>query len=376
MYKCFHWRSNSHSQSHIILRSIIFATVVFVSSSQAWGWGKAGHEVVGKIAEAHLTNDVLEKIKDILDDQSLAEASTWPDQIKNAKGWTHTRTYHYMSIDDDSNYYDALESLTASERKYSDIVRSLLKAEDMLKDDKTAKEDKANAIRFLVHFIGDLHQPLHIGRYEDTGGNAIKLKWFNAQSNLHSIWDNAIIKTFISRSKELIKSNLLFFNALNPLNSAVEITATQNGGDDIYPFLPDVSADQISEWQNSYIMSWVEESLQMRDEVYYKYTGSSESYYLRNHKALNVRLLQAGYRLAAWLNALIANRNFKNTEATQMRANMIRILGNDYTEQTVLINTAAFNNKNSFMAVDSHFLSQETQENEAYQSLFEHDCNH
>jgi hypothetical protein len=362
-------------QRSLLTRSCILAIAILASAQNVLAWGKAGHEVVGIIAENNLTDEARAKINHIMDKQSLAAASLWPDQIKFVKGWTHTRTYHYMSIDDGSNYYEALEHLTEAQRKYSDIVRSLLKAEDILRDDWSSKLDKANAIRFLVHFIGDLHQPLHIGRYEDTGGNAIKLKWFNAQTNLHSIWDNSIIKTFVDRAENMLKFNSTFLDVFNPLNSPVEIAAVQTGGNEIYPLLPTANPEEIRQWQSSYIMTWLEESLEMRNDVYYKHTGSSESYYQRNYKAVNIRLLQAGYRLAAWLNALMSNEEFKEIEATQMREKMVQILGPNYTKQTVLVNTAGLEDKTNtggeFSLMHNH-----DEDEASHNPLFDHDCNH
>jgi hypothetical protein len=138
-------------------------------------------------------------------------------------------------------------------------------------------EEERNAVRFLVHLIGDIHQPLHVGTGTDRGGNDFTVIWFGEPSNLHRVWDSSMID-----QKQLSFTELARF-VMAPATDA-----------------------QIADWQRSTPEAWAQESMTVREQVYDvppdREIGYAYSY--RNFDTVKQRLLQAGVRLAAVFNEI------------------------------------------------------------------------
>lgn len=128
-----------------------------VLPSQAVAWGKTGHRVTGDIAQAYLSEDAQEEVNRILGVEDLAEASAWPDFMRSSRDefWTkEAGPYHYVTIPKGETY----ESVGAPEK--GDAITALEKFKAVLQDETASLEDKQLALRFTIHIIGDLHQPL------------------------------------------------------------------------------------------------------------------------------------------------------------------------------------------------------------------------
>ena len=154
-------------------------------SSFVLGWGKTGHRITGKIAETYLTKNAKTQIKKLMGHHDLSRMSNWADEIKSDPDWKIANDWHWCTIPDGESYKKDKYSGKAVE-KVNEFI-------NVLKNKRSKKEDKQIALKFLVHLIGDLHQPMHVGNGKDRGGNDIKLKWFNAPTNLHRIWDSDLI---------------------------------------------------------------------------------------------------------------------------------------------------------------------------------------
>lgn len=236
-----------------------------VQSGKAWG--PTGHRAVGLIAERYLSERASLAVRGILGPDSLAEVSTWADEIRSDPAWNHASTWHYISVEDD-------ETLEDTERNPAgDVLEALRRFEGVLRDSESSREKKADAIKWMVHLIGDLHQPLHVGRRDDRGGNEIEVRWFGQTSNLHRVWDSGIID-----SQDLSYSELA-------------------------DFIDDPTLPQIRQWQDSDYEQWAQESFDLRSQVYD--IGDKNlrwEYRYHNWPAVERRLLQAGIRLAGKLN--------------------------------------------------------------------------
>ena len=157
-------------------------------------WGKTGHRIVGEIAERQLTPEVKEIVYDILDGESLSSVSTWPDEMRSNPEWRPFDKWHYVNLPLDVEYPDAE---VADENVVTIIQRAVL----ILKSPSADKEMKKFYLKYLVHLVGDVHQPMHVGRYEDYGGSKIKLKFkgrkgSDTYTNLHVLWDTNLIDDF------------------------------------------------------------------------------------------------------------------------------------------------------------------------------------
>lgn len=160
-------------------------------------WGKTGHRAVGEIASKHLNRKARKAIKDILDGTSLAEVSIYADEIRSDKKYRAYGPWHYVNVPFDTSYDEA------EKNPKGDIILAINECITKVQNKTLSKGDRAFYLKLLVHFIGDLHQPLHTGRSEDKGGNDIQVRWFNEGSNLHRVWDSEMIDFYKMSYSEL-----------------------------------------------------------------------------------------------------------------------------------------------------------------------------
>lgn len=247
-----------------------------VLSSQTFAWGQNGHRIVGGIAQSHLTIKAAAELQIIMGRKSLAQLSTWPDEIRSDHHFDHTHPWHYISINDNESL---ISDFPRSEK--GDILWALEHFKPRIIDSSLSQQQRWEALAFFVHFVGDIHQPLHVGNRIDRGGNDVKVTFFSKPSNLHRVWDSEMID-----SKKL---------------SYTEYTQ----------FIDQVSKPQSMRWAGADFLTWAEESKLLRKHVYQLdknrdgtgyYVGYQ--YIYRNTPIFEQRLNQAGIRLAAQLNAL------------------------------------------------------------------------
>ncbi len=258
--------------------------ILLVSMQFCHAWGKLGHRVVGDIADKHLTASAKNYVTTVLDGKSLAQISTWLDEIKsdNNKSYKKFRTWHYT----DKNKV---------ERK-GDVFTGIDYATKVLKDRKNySKGEQQEALAILTHIVGDLHQPLHVGNGLDWGGNKCIVNWYSKgrKVSLHKVWDG-----YLPNSEGLSYSELS-------------------------EFLDHVSAKELALWQSSDISKWVEESRELhqkiypesKDKVWHSYCNAkkdqplptlSYKYIYNNTPVMELRLKQAGIRLAGLINKIIS----------------------------------------------------------------------
>ena len=234
-------------------------------------WGKTGHRVVSKLAQQYLTTKAQKEIDILLDGASLVSISTYGDEIKSNPKYKALRPWHYINLSLDESYANAKKN------PKGDVVMAIKKCIAKVKDQNEPKNERAFYLKLLVHFIGDLHQPMHVGRKEDRGGNSIRLQWFGKTSNLHSLWD----------------SHLIDSHGMN---------ATQLLGD-----LEELSPKLIKEIQNQSLEQWVNESQALAKIIYENTPSNSklgEEYQSRYLPLLKIQLQRGGLRLAAQLNEI------------------------------------------------------------------------
>ena len=183
-----------------ILKVYLFPILLFLlllgasTSLFANDWGKTGHRVIGEIAERQLTEEVKEIVYDILDGESLASVSTWPDEMRSNPDFDKFSRWHYVNLPLDKEY-------TEIEHTQANVVNIIERCILVLKSPSSNKEMKRFYLKYLVHLVGDLHQPMHTGRYEDYGGSKIRVKFKGRKgqetnTNLHVLWDTNLIDDF------------------------------------------------------------------------------------------------------------------------------------------------------------------------------------
>ncbi len=255
-----------------LVRTFLLASVLLISQS-AFCWGLMGHRVIGEIAEQHLTKKAKKELRKLIGKETLALWSNWPDFIKSDSTWNYVYPWHYVNLPGHMDKQKFLEELKKLPGKnlYTQIPAMVAE----LKDQSLSVEKRKMALSFLVHFIGDLHQPLHVGRAEDLGGNKIVIYWFDQKTNLHSVWDTYFIESQQYSYTEYAK------------------------------LLDIASKEQVNTWQSSSLEEWFYEAYQLANTIYDTSPTESKLSYKYNYqfqKTLNEQLLKGGVRLAAVLN--------------------------------------------------------------------------
>lgn len=250
---------------------LIFIFVIPFQSNASKIWGPTGHRVVGEIAKDYLNPKTKRKLKKLLKKKSMAFLSTYADEIKSDKRYNDFYTWHYVNMPLDQEY-------DASKRHpKGDLVSGIEKCKEVIKDKNATDEDKAFYLKMLIHFIGDLHQPLHIGLAEDRGGNDFKVQWHYVDTNLHAVWDYKMIDRFDMSYKELAENADVL--------TRLQVKSIQKGS----------------------IIDWVNEVHQLTREVY-KSAKPEENlryrYSYRHFGTVRSQLQIAGIRLAKVLNDL------------------------------------------------------------------------
>ncbi len=299
---------------------------LFLTAGESRAWRETGHFAVCEIAYRNLLPEARERLDAILEGKDFATQCTWADMVRGSERWKHTYPWHYINLDDGRQYFAA-----GSVEPRGDVLQALLLAEARLLDESLAPNEKRIQLRFLGHFAGDVHQPLHAGRKADRGGNDVAVSWFGAReldsiavvlatdddgtctgedhrvdaatgecverqprrrpANLHTVWDLLMIQRFIDQQglrAEVGDSEYLH-----------KAYATAIAG-----LLDD---DDIARAVKGTFWDWTAESLRDRGRAYTVGTSKlKRRYYRRNIGYLNRRIALAGHRLAFTLNRIFA----------------------------------------------------------------------
>lgn len=246
----------------------VIVLALFISLPK-WGlsWGQIGHRVVGQIAMNHMSKKANKNVLAVLGNEDVAMVANWMDFIKSEEDKKFMSPWHYCTIEDGQQYGHAPEE--------GDVYEAINKFTEELKTKKFSV-DEAYALKVLIHLVGDVHQPLHVGNGKDRGANDVKVKFFWDKSNLHRVWDSGMID----------KQQLSYTEYTKWIDVA--------------------SQDQITMWQSDTVMKWMEESVSYRKSIYTLPDDKNLSYnYVHDHIGqVNKRLLKAGIRLAGILNEI------------------------------------------------------------------------
>ena len=250
------------------LKLISVSLLIIFSTTNLFAWGKIGHRVVGEVATNYLNKKAKKRIITLLEGHSLAEVSNWMDDIKSDDHFDYANDWHWVTIPKGMTYEET------EKNENGDLIQTINSLIQELKAGKLSKEKEVQHIKMLIHLVGDIHQPLHVGNGTDLGGNQVKVKWFYQNSNLHRVWDS-----------EMIDGKQYSFTEL------AEIVDNH-------------SKDQIKDWSNDGIDSWYKEAMELRDQVYdFPQDGKlGYEYSYKNWDTVKVQLAKGGVRLAAILN--------------------------------------------------------------------------
>jgi hypothetical protein len=177
----------------------LFTLFLFLTlaAPKVFAWGPIAHGAVAEIAERNLTLKAQDFVRSILGPEPMAVAANWPDQIKSDRRFDALRPYHFIEI---PYRYKDLEEYHKDHAGHQSAHIIISQAKAILTNKKISREEKMIMLRMLIHVVGDVHMPLHIGSGEDRGGNLCNVKWPDPLSenlpkklNLHWVWDDALI---------------------------------------------------------------------------------------------------------------------------------------------------------------------------------------
>ena len=261
-------------------RQILSLCTLFVTAVILISWGVTGHRTIGRIAANHLSPQASAAVRELLGNETLAEASTWADEVRNQPDYKHTGPWHYINLPlglTEPAFEQAVKGMT-QENVYS----ALLQQEQVLGSTSSSKEQKIEALKFIVHFIGDLHQPMHVSREEDKGGNTIQVNYAGVGTNLHALWDSKLLDHLGLDDQQLAQK------------------------------VDQVSAAQVAAWQSDPLIKWIWESYEISSKLYAEIDAMNgrsidDGYYQAHIQIVQQRIEMAGVRLAGVLNRIFAN---------------------------------------------------------------------
>ncbi|HLB53703.1 MAG TPA: S1/P1 nuclease [Gemmatimonadales bacterium] len=250
-------------------------------------WGLEGHRIVCEIAYQRLTPAARSMVLTIRaadpdSGSSFADSCLWADRVRST---THRQTnaYHYINIPPGSAGADLARDCADPDRRCAPWA---IKHYALVLREPGAALERAEALKFLAHFVGDIHQPLHAGRSGDLGGNTIRVDFFGQRDangdslNLHRVWDSSILE----------RAGLGWPDSVSALHA--EITPAEAAA-----------------WENSGPLGWVDESYREDESLVYQLPPGNRidaEYFGRAIAVSRLRLKQAAVRLAELLNRIAA----------------------------------------------------------------------
>lgn len=258
------------------MRKLLLAAILFYIPLHSMAWGVLGHRIVGEIANSYLTNKARKQIQRILGYESMAMTSNWPDFIKSDSNYNYLSNWHYINLRE--GLTEAAIELHLQKDTTVNAYTKIGWLTEQLKDRNLPADKKLMYLRLLIHIVGDVHQPMHVGRLEDLGGNRVRVQWFNGPTNLHVVWDEKLID----------------FQQLSYTEYVKAINHT--------------TKEQRKAWQAEPVSRWIIDSYNIAQQLYAEIKTPDQKlsyrYNFDHLQTLNDQLLKGGVHLAGLLNEI------------------------------------------------------------------------
>jgi nuclease S1 len=263
---------------------LVSGTLFFGSGRPALAWGRMGHRASARFTESRLSLQARTIIRDLLEPgESLADASTWADE--NSREIPGSAAWHFVNVHVSSPHYSPRDC-----RPQGCVVSKIAEFRTILADQNAPRSRRRMALRFFVHLVQDLHQPMHVADRNDRGGNNLQLRYGRYDNtNLHQVWDSGLLSKRYRREADLVRE--------------LEWVANQ---------------PQSRDWVKGRIEDWVDESLEVGRRAYLAVPGTkgmlrtgdaiSRDYEDENVPVAVERLARSGVRLASMLNEILKQK--------------------------------------------------------------------
>ena len=160
---------------------------LFAGAASALGWGEKGHNATAHIAQKHLSCRAEKEISRLLGGRTMAYWSSWADGLRSDDRFDFISTWHYANADEGFTY------ATAPKLPTGDVYTAVEECARQLRTKGQSDSMRTMYLKLLIHFVGDMHCPMHAGHASDRGGNGHKVEFRGRSTNLHSLWDSALI---------------------------------------------------------------------------------------------------------------------------------------------------------------------------------------
>ena len=162
--------------------------ILVLSAVPGFAWGLEGHALIARIAEAQLTPEARARVLEILGPgKTMESVASWADEVRRSR--PESGPWHYVDIPLNAPHLDLARDCA----KEGCVVVEIAELRRLVHDPATPPDKRREALMFLIHFIGDMHQPLHCVDNHDRGGNTVQVQFFGRRSNLHSVWDSGLL---------------------------------------------------------------------------------------------------------------------------------------------------------------------------------------
>lgn len=250
----------------------LILAILLGGAPQLRAWGGLGHRLVARLAETRLTPEGHAWVAKLLEGRTMADVANWADAIKPDR--PETAPFHYVGFPRIADWDDLPGEASGS----ANLVEAIQEFQQVLAESRGNQTERREALQFLIHLVGDLHQPLHCAPEGDHGGNDVQVLFLGKETNLHKIWD----------------SGLIYHAGLDEETYLAALLRER----------PLAAADS---WETGNIAAWAAET--NREAVWHAYHLPTdlvlgERYYEDNIRVVNRQLLKAGFRLASVINAL------------------------------------------------------------------------
>lgn len=262
------------SSEEIPMKKKLHITVALMAllfkAEPAKAWGATGHRAVAEIAYQNITPETRRRLDALLQYESLANGSTYGDDIKSDDKYKKYYSWHFVNFAAGEAYEKSVKN------PEGDVYSGILTCIDKIQTTRD-RQEKIFYVKMLTHLVGDLHQPLHVGQAEDQGGNKIKVTWFGKKTNLHHVWDSDMLDSYGMSYSELSRELMIW--------PTVEKQALQQGS----------------------LNDWMTESQKTAAQVYASAPDGTALSYPYQYEWLpmaKMQLRKGGLRLAKMLNDL------------------------------------------------------------------------
>lgn len=207
----------------------IFTLILLCVTVSGFAYDNVGHRIISDIAYQNLSKKARKQTDNVLGVKGIVYESSWADEIRSDNNYKYSYQWHYQNLKDNMTSDDLKRLIDNPNSEGEHLLYAINLMIERLGKDK----NDAEALKFLVHFIGDMHQPMHLGRADDLGGNKVSMQWFGRNTNVHAVWDGQITDsknmssseyaTYLQNKFDSRKPEFLKYSELQSLSATYEI---------------------------------------------------------------------------------------------------------------------------------------------------------